>query len=303
MIRLEFNQLESFLSVVKHKSFSKAAKELFITQPTVSNNIGALEKSLETVLLDRKSKTVTITESGKILHGYAAELINLREKAKHAIKDHSDKLEGTIEINVSSIPEQYIIPHIIRDFIKKYPGISFSISNLNSKDIIENIIEGNLNFGIVGVKYPSVALDYLSFYEDELVLAVCGKDSDYSSYHGDVLGLDALLEEKFILRGESSGTRLFLEQRLNESGVSIDDLNIVSLIDSNETIKKMVELGLGVSFVSKVSIESEVDSGLIRPFNVEGLNLKRNFYFVYSKNRTLSPIIEVFKDFISDWIL
>ena len=103
---MEFNQLESFLKVVKHKSFSKAAKELYLTQPTISNNIQNLEKELKTTLLDRKSRTICLTDSGKIFYKYAVELINIRDQAKINIIDHSNKMEGIIEINASSIPEQ-----------------------------------------------------------------------------------------------------------------------------------------------------------------------------------------------------
>ena len=105
---MEFNQLESFISVVKHKSFSKAARELFLTQPSISNNIQNLEKELGAVLLDRKGKTIALTDSGKIFYRYALELINTREQAIHSIKDHLNKIEGKIELKASSIPEQYI---------------------------------------------------------------------------------------------------------------------------------------------------------------------------------------------------
>lgn len=152
---MEFNQLESFLSVIKHKSFSKAAKELYRTQPTISNNISALEKELKVTLLDRKNKTITLTESGRILYKYAAELVNIREEAKFDILKHENKLEGNIEISASSIPEQYILPYIIKDFIKIYPEISFSIISKDSETITDEILNNNAAFGIVGSKNSS----------------------------------------------------------------------------------------------------------------------------------------------------
>jgi len=297
---LEFNQLESFLSVVKHRSFSKAAKELYLTQPTVSNNIQGLEKELNTTLLDRKSKTITLTDSGKIFYNYALELINIREQALHNISNHSNNIEGIIEITVSSIPEQFILPYIIKDFTKIHPKISFSVSTKNSKEIADDILEGRKSYGIVGTKFSSQILKYISFYEDELVLAT-PDNNDYPMPIDTTLDLDILFKENFVLRTEGSGTRLFLEKCLNNIDISIDDLNVVALIDSNEMIKKMIELGLGVSFVSKISIKNEIALGLIKSFRVRDLDLKRNFYFIYSKNRTLSPIIETFKDFIGKW--
>lgn len=297
---MEFNQLESFLAIVKHKSFSKAAKELYLTQPTVTNNIQGLEKELNTVLLDRRSKNVTLTDSGKIFYSYALDIINLREQAKHDIDVHSDRIEGMMEITVSSIPEQFILPYIIRDFKKLYPKVCFSVSAKNSKEIIDDILEGKLGYGIVGTEFPSRALKYISFYEDELLFITPNNDN-YLMPTDEPLDLDVLFKENIILRKEGSGTRLFLERCLNNINISLDDLKVTALIDSNEMIKKMVELGLGVSFISEISIKNEIELKLIKSYRIKGLDLKRNFYFVYSKNRTLSPITKTFKDFIKAW--
>lgn len=296
---MEFNQLESFLKVVKHRSFSKAAKELYLTQPTISNNIQNLENELKTTLLDRKSKTITLTDSGKAFYEYAVELINLRDQAKSKIMNHSNKIEGKIEINASSIPEQYILPYIIKDFTEKYPNVSFIVTNKNSKDIVDHILHGRETFGIVGAKYSSRSLEYINFYEDELVLAVPNNKDKISM--DESVSLDFLFTENFIFRKEGSGTRLLIQQSLADHGISLDDLNIISIIDNNEMIKKMIELDLGISFLSRISLRNEIDLELIKALRVKDLNLKRNFYFVYSKNRTLSPVVEVFKNFLITW--
>lgn len=296
---MEFNQIESFLSVVKHKSFSKAAKELFLTQPTISNNIQNLEKELNTSLLNRTSKSISLTDSGKIFYKYALELVNTREKAIFEIRDFSENIQGQIDIISSSIPEQYVLPYIIRDFTKIYPKINFLVSQKNSKEIIDDIIEGKEAFGIVGTKIASRGLEYVDFYEDELVLAVPNNET-YSIYRDKDLDLDFIFSQNFIFRKESSGTRLFIEKCLSKLDISLEDLNIISLLDSNEMIKKMIELEQGVSFLSKISIKNEIDLGLILPLNIKGLELKRNFYFVYSKYMTLPPNVEAFKDFIKD---
>ena len=297
---MEFNQLESFLAVVKYRSFSQAAKHLYLTQPTVSNNIQNLEAELNTTLLDRKSKTITLTDGGKALYKYAVELINLRDQAKFSVMEGAQQIEGLIEINASSIPEQYILPHIIKDFGKLYPGISFSVIHKNSRDIIDDILKGRQNFGMVGVKHSSRMLEYIDFYEDELVLAV-PNNGDYAMSSQEPIGMECLFSMDFLFRTKSSGTRLLVEDRLSAQGIGLEDLNIVSSIDSNEMIKKMIELGLGVSFLSEVSIKNEIDLKLIKPLKVRGLNLRRSFYFVYCKHRTLSPRVEVFKDFLIDW--
>jgi DNA-binding transcriptional LysR family regulator len=297
---LEFNQLESFISVVKHNNFSHAAKELYTTQPTISNNIKNLEKELNTTLLDRTSKTITLTDSGRIFYKYAVELINIRDKAMFTVSEHSGKVEGQIEICASSIPEEYILPYIIKDFLKEYPKVSFSVTHKNSKDVIDDIIEGKLNFGIVGAKYCSELLEYIDFYEDELILCV-PNNNNYPLPNNGYMDMNNLFSEKFIFRKSGSGTRRLVEQSLCDQGISLDDLNIISYIDNNEMIKKMIELGLGVSFISKVAVKNEVELKLVKTLRINDLNLKRDFYFVHCKNRTLSPLVETFKDFIIHW--
>lgn len=292
--------MESFISVVKHNSFSYAAKELYTTQPSVSNNIKNLEKELNTTLLDRTSKTITLTDSGKIFYKYAVELINIRDKAKFTILEHDRKVEGEIEICASSIPEEYVLPYIIKDFLKIYPKVSFSVAHKNSKNVIDDILEGKLNFGIVGAKYYSELLEYIDFYEDELILCV-PNNNKYPWYHGEYLDIDILFSEKFIFRKTGSGTRRLIEESLSDKGISLDNLNIISFIDSNEMIKKMVELGLGISFMSKIAVKNEIDLKLVKALRIKDLDLNRSFYFVHSKNRTLSPLVEAFRDFLIHW--
>ncbi|HHZ00326.1 MAG TPA: selenium metabolism-associated LysR family transcriptional regulator [Sedimentibacter sp.] len=297
---MEFNQLESFINVVKFNSFSLAAKELYTTQPTISNNIKNLEKELNTTLLDRNSKTISLTDSGRLFYRYAVELVNIRDKAKFAIAEHDCKVEGVIELCASSIPEEYVLPYIIKDFLKKYPKVSFSVTHKDSKKVIDDILAGKLNYGIVGAKYYSEVLEYIDFYEDELVLCVPVSEK-YPWTQDELPDIKTLFSEKFIFRKPGSGTRRLIEERLGEKGVDLDDLNIVSYIDSNEMIKKMIELGLGISFMSRIAVKNEVDLKVIKALSIKDLNLKRNFYFVYNKNRTLPPLVETFKNFLISW--
>ena len=197
-------------------------------------------------------------------------------------------------------PSNKVLPYIIKDFIKEYPKVSFSINNKNSQDIVDDIIEGRENFGIVGAKYRSRMLDYIDFYEDELVLAVHTNKS-YPLLENGSVDIEILLSEKFIFRNEGSGTRRLIEQKLSQKDISLDDLTIVSLTDSNIMIKNMIEQDLGVSFISQVTLKNEIDLGLIKALKVEGLDLSRSFYFVYNKGRTLAPVVEVFKNFLYKW--
>ena len=118
---MDFKQLEVFVAVCKYESFSKAAKELFLTQPTVSSHIHNLEKELGTVLINRNNKNLTLTKSGEILYNHAILILNNCKKAVYDIKEYSGKIEGIIDIACSSIPESYIIPNFLNNFSNQYP--------------------------------------------------------------------------------------------------------------------------------------------------------------------------------------
>lgn len=297
---MEFNQLESFINVVNLKSFSKAAEKMFLTQPAITNNIQNLEKELGTVLLNRKNKKITVTEAGEILYRYANDLINMRDTARYKINKFKGKVEGNLEISASSIPEQYVLPYIIKEFADVFPNITITINHKDSKQVVEDVLKGYTNYGIVGAKYESKFLEYINFYEDNLI-AIVPNNKKYTWNSYEQLDINFLMKEKIILREEGSGTRLIIENALKNKGIDLDSLNVISSIESNETIKKMVELGLGISFISEMAVKNEIELGLIKPYIIKGLDLKRNFYFVYYKNRYLSPIAEEFKDFLVNW--
>lgn len=294
---MEFNQLESFINVVNLKSFSKAAEKLFLTQPTVSNNVQSLEKELGTVLINRNNKKISVTEEGELLYSYAVNMLNMRDQATCEIGKLKGRICGNLELSSSTIPQQYILPRYLKEFSMKYPDMTFTINQGDSKKVVDDVIKGYTNYGITGAVYESKQLEYIPFYEDRIVLAVSHNDrfplDDYAE-----MDLELLRRENLIMREEGSGTRKILEKALEDADMNISSMNILSSVESNETIKKMVELDMGVTFMSEIAIENEIKLKLIKPLLVKGLDIRRQFYFVYSKNRYLSPLAEKFKEFL-----
>ena len=294
---MEFNQLESFINVVNLKSFSKTAEKLFLTQPTVSNNVQSLEKELGTVLINRNNKKISVTEEGELLYSYAVNMLNMRDQATCEIGKLKGRICGNLELSSSTIPQQYILPRYLKEFSMKYPDMTFTINQGDSKKVVDDVIKGYTNYGITGAVYESKQLEYIPFYEDRIVLAVSHNDrfplDDYAE-----MDLELLRRENLIMREEGSGTRKILEKALEDADMNISSMNILSSVESNETIKKMVELDMGVTFMSEIAIENEIKLKLIKPLLVKGLDIRRQFYFVYSKNRYLSPLAEKFKEFL-----
>lgn len=294
---MDFRQLETFVEVAKLKSFSKAAEKLYITQPTVTNHIQNLEKELGTLLINRLGKTITLTHAGNLLYTYAINILNTCDKAKFELATYKGKIQGHIHIYSSSVPRNYLLPNVIKSFLNVYPDVTFTIGNKDSKKVIKSILEGETDFGILGAKYSSNNIKYLDLMDDELLLITPNID-EFSFENLSELDKDVLFKEKFIFREEGSGTRALVEEVLQKSKIPLDRINIVSYVEDPNMVKELVSLGVGLSFISKRAIKSDLDIGKYKAFYIKGLKFTRKFYFAYHKNRQLSPLNEKFRDFM-----
>jgi LysR family transcriptional regulator, transcriptional activator of the cysJI operon len=289
---MDFKQLEIFVAVAKHKSFSKAAKELFLTQPTVSSHIQNLEHELNTVLINRNNKNVTITEPGRILYEHALEILNNRQRALYNLNEYSGKIEGIIDMACSSIPETYILPEFLKFFVNKYPDVKFNISHYDSQDVISEIIDEKISFGFVGSKINNSQINYIDLIDDELVL-ITSKDLEISNENG-YINIEDIKGCNFIMRKEGSGTRNLIVKQFEKNKVSLDDFNIIAHVENNESIKEMVRIGLGLSLVSHRSATDYIESNKINYYKIKNMEFSRNFYFIHSKKKILTPLEEKF---------
>lgn len=298
---MDLRQLETFVEVCKLKSFSKAAEKLFITQPTVTSHIQNLERELGTILINRDSKNMTLTKAGSMFFKYAVDIINTCEMAKYDLNSYKGKITGHLDICSSSVPRQYVLPNLLEKFASIYPDVTFSIVNKDSKQVIQSILNWETDFGIVGARYPSDKLKYIELMKDKLLLVTANNELfPFENYEN--IGTDILYKEKLIIREKGSGTRELLERELKKNNISINSLKILACIEDTETIKNLVSLGAGVSFLSERAVNNKHSLEIFKMFNVENFNLKRKFYFVYHKNRQLSPLSETFKNFVVDYI-
>lgn len=297
---MDLRQLETFIEVANSKSFSRAAEKLFVTQPTVTNHIQNLEKGLNVLLINRSGKNISLTEAGSLLYKYAVNIVNYCETAKFDLAEHKGKVQGHLNIFSSSVPGKYILPEIIQSFIQEYKEVSFSLSHKDSKEVIKSILDADTDFGIVGARYPHVNLDYIELTEDQLVLIAPNDLFPKENY--STLSLDDIKGKKFIFREEGSGTRQLLEDKLGQMDFNIKELSILAYIEDTETIKELVRLGLGLSFISRKTIEEDLGQDKFKAYFIKELDLYRKFYFVYHNKRQLSPLNLTFRDFMVDFI-
>lgn len=298
---MDLRQLETFIEVANSKSFSRAAEKLYITQPTVTNHIQNLERELGSLLINRSGKKISLTDAGLLFYKYAINIVNSCEMAKFDLAAFKGRIQGHLHIYSSSVPRKYIIPNIIDGFLKKYPDVTFTLDDKDSKSVIKNILGGDTDFGIVGARYPSNKLDYIELIEDRL-LVITPNTSIYSKPNYSYLDINEILKERIIFREEGSGTRNLLVNNLEENKIDIDNLNIIAYVEDTEAIKELVSLGVGISFLSERAVVSDIELDKYKVYYIKGMDLNRKFYFVYHNKRQLSPLNETFKSFVLEYI-
>ena len=292
---LDLHRLKIFIAIIEMKSFSKAARHLYLTQPTVSQHVNYLEEYLGVPLFDRLGKEVRPTRAGKILHTYALRLLRMADDAELAVAYYKGEKSGTIITGASNVPGEYILPQILGRFKEKYPGIVIRVQLGDTGDIIDKILNYEIDFGLVGARVANDQLRCSRFTDDELCLIMppahpwAGKR---------FIEPAALQRAAFVIRESGSGTRMMVEQALRKAGIEADELSIIAELGTNAAVKQAVKAGLGISFVSKRSVVDELAMNVITSIPVRGLKMQRSFYIVRHKKRELPPLVKEFHRFL-----
>ena len=290
---MDIHHLRVFASVFKNRSFSKASEELHLTQPTISNHIKALEDEFDCKLFDRLGRTILPTKEAEVLYTHSMELIERTNNLREAVGLIKKDISGKLIIGASTIPGVYLLPGFMSEFRKKFPSISFQILISDSKGIIENISRHELLLGIVGAKLGNEHIKYMPFIEDELIVV--------SSPHlskNRMMTLQELLKFPMVLREEGSGTRKETEKFLANKGLSLENVHIAGVFGSTDAIKQAVKAGLGVSILSKFSVADELKYKILEEIKLTDIQMKRRFYIVTHKKRTLPRLYETFLNYI-----
>ena len=239
---MNLKQLEAFVKVTESGSFSKAAKLLFLTQPTVSAHISSLEKELDSRLFVRNTKEVKLSEEGKQLYQYARQMVELEEEIEHVFSKDAQREEKCITIATSTIPAQYVLPAILAKFREAYPDEQFRISENDSCGVVEQVAGHMVDIGFTGTVLEKKHCRYMPFYRDELV-AIMPNTEFYREIQKRYKTATWIKNEPIIMREEGSGTRKETEKILKKSGIMPDTLNIVASIENPEAIKRSVKSG------------------------------------------------------------
>ena len=294
---MNLKQLEAFVQVSESGRFSKAAKELFLTQPTISAHISSLEKELNVRLFIRNTKEVSLSDDGKDLYRYAKQITDLEKAIEERFYMDSDDGKHFITIAASTIPAQYLLPKVLMCYRERYPKEQIKIMETDSSEVVTQVVDHMVDVGFTGTVLEKKHCKYIPFYKDELAVITPDTPEYRILKEQNRDDIDWIKRKPLILREEGSGTRKEAEKQLKNAGISMEALDIVASIANQETIKKSVKQGMGITVLSRLAAEDE-DGLLIFP--IPGADEGRDINLVYNKNyqmtRSADRFIRIVKE-------
>lgn len=269
-------QLKVFIAVAEKKNFSRAAEELHMTQPAVSQYIRAFEDSMGTRLLERTNKYVRLNKAGEIVYHHAKEIVGLYEKMHNLVDDLTKKARGPLTIGASHTFGEYVLPWIIATLQREYPDIEPEVIIGNTTEIAQLVDTHQLDAGIVEGKLLNHHLE-LQPLGNDFMYAVASPDHVIFKSGDQLLELAETKEEVWIAREKGSGTREAMEEMFEQF-----DFEPARLMQfgSNQPIKEAVKAGLGISLLSRWAIQKELEYGELRVIRIAGLPFERQFSII-----------------------
>lgn len=290
---MDINQLRIFASVYRNRSFTRASEELNISQPTISEHIKNLERDLECTLFDRLTRKIIPTAEARAIFARASNIIDEMSELQEAVRASKGNITGPVTIGASTIPGTYILPYKVAEFSRDHPQVSFEILIDDSRQIIERILNHEILLGFVGAMMDTNHVNYEPCIDDELILVAPQALSLKKS-----IPLPEILHLPFIQRELGSGTRTTTEAHLAKAGIALSDLKTVALLGSTASVKEALKAGLGVSILSRMAVQDELERGLLQEIRMQGLKMTRSFYLVTHKSRVLPAPYESFQAYL-----
>lgn len=242
-------------------------------------------------LVDRLGRQVEPTPVGRLLYKYGVKILRLQQEALQAVEQYGGKLIGRIMIGSGTIPGTYILPAMIGKFRERYPSIKTTLKISSSHSIVEEVLDGELEIGVVGARWSEKGLDYIEIFSDSLAVVV---SAGHPLAGRKEIALAELTDQPFIFREFGSGTRKVVEQIFEDNGVKTSSLSEVAEIGSTAAILEAIREGLGLSILSTKSVERDIKAGTLVTIQIKGVKMERPFYMIRRKNRELSPAASVF---------
>jgi len=281
---MELKHLISYTAVVRLGSFSRAAEELYIAQPTISLHIRQLEEELQTRLLIRTTKSLEVTEKGREVYGYAASILQLRDRITERCMEGERRI---IRLGASTIPSAYILPEVLPAYVKRHPATYFMIDQGDSRSVTEKLAEGVTDIALIGMKPASADIAAEPFYEDQVVIITPVREPFLTMKETNTPSLRKLFEEPVILREEGSGSLKAANAFLASAGYAESNLQVAARTNDPEAIKNLVAGGLGISMISSKAAEDYCRENRLLVFSFPEISGRRTLYIATRKHNAL----------------
>jgi DNA-binding transcriptional LysR family regulator len=287
-------QLRTFKAVADMKSFSLAAQNLRLSQPSVSYQVKELEEAVGQPLLDRLGRSVEMTEAGSVLYTYARRALDVVDEATLVLEEMRGIRRGTLRVGASTTVGVYLLPAALGAFKKLHPGLVISLEIGTRAHVQEQVLRNELDLAVVGPALKDPELAVLPFITDELVV-VAPAGHPLEGKPG--LTLKDLASEPFVMREAASGSRWSLEKAARKAGAH---LNVAMELGSNGAIKHAVESGLGLAVLSRYACALELSGGRLVELGVRGFPIQRDWHIVHLRRRKLPTSVHAFIKFLKE---
>jgi DNA-binding transcriptional LysR family regulator len=274
---IDLIKIETFLRAAETLSFSEAAKQLHISQPSVSHQIKTLEQELGVTLFERSCAGLRLTEAGRILLPWARRLLHDSQNIQEMMSSLEQEVVGDLHIACSTTAGKYILPQLAARFRHRYPGIQISIPACASEQVTLNLLEGKAHLGVISREVDDPEIETQEFFYDRISLIV---PANHRWALRASIEPSELLEEPIIMREPTSGTRRVVLEELAKHDISLEDLNVFMELGNAEAIVRTVAAGYGVGFVSTLAASYPLERGNVIDVPVEELTLERTIYMV-----------------------
>jgi DNA-binding transcriptional LysR family regulator len=285
---MEMTQLEFFLQVIAEGSFSKAADAVGRTQPAISIAIRRLEEEVGAPLFDRSQKTPTLTEAGRRIQDYAQRILTLRDQARGAVAELRELKRGLVRVGANESTSLYLLPQVILSFREKHPDVKVEIYRHVSERLPREVIERNVDFAVLAFEPTDRDLESFCVLRDELSLIL--NPEHPLAGRGEVT-VEELGRESFLAHNVRTASRNKVVEVFAEHHTP---LNITLELATVETIKRFVQLNVGLAFVPHMCVREELERGTLATVPVKGLSYTRRLYVTHRRNATHSHAAAAF---------
>jgi DNA-binding transcriptional LysR family regulator len=285
---MEMSQLEFFLQVVEEGSFSKAADAVGRTQPAVSIAVRRLEEEVGAPLFDRSQKTPTLTEAGVVIRDYARRILTLRDEARVAVSELRALKRGLVRVGANESTSLYLLPQVILSFREKHPDVKVEIYRHVSERLPREVLEGRVDFAVLASEPTDRDLDSFPVLRDELALIL---NPEHPLAAREEVAVEELGRESFLAHNVRTASR---NKVVEVFAAHHTPLNITLELATVETIKRFVQLNIGLAFVPRMCVREELERGTLSTVPVRGLSYTRTLWVTHRRNVTFSHAAAAF---------